>query len=383
MKRIKYICYYHGIDDKKPRFAVPAATTKIDYIISVLNRIGYSVDIISNSGVSSNGFNISFGGKQPLDNENSVRYFFSFGCAKYKILQYFSGYLQRLHFYCWLLSNLSKGERVIVYHSLGYCSLFQKLAMKKQLDIIGEIEEIYQDVHTFSKAKSKSEYDFFSVCSKFIFPNTVLNSKVNIANKPALVVHGIYNVQPFVSEHFNDDKIHVLYSGTFDVVKGGALAAIEAAYYLGENYQIHITGFGNNRDIKNLEKKIEDLPCEMKDRVLFHGYLSTEDLIALMQGCHIGLCTQDPTKILNLTSFPSKILFYLSNGLAVLTGRNRAIEESKVSDLLYYYEEQTPQSIAASIKNIDGNNVIDGKERLRQLDIQFENELKSLLTNNK
>lgn len=380
MKRIKYICYYHGIDDKKPRFAVPAATTKIDYIISVLNRIGYSVDIISNSSVSSNGFNISLGGKHPLDNGNTVRYFFSFGCAKNKILQYLSGYCQRLHFYCWLLFNLAKGEKVIVYHSLGYCSLFYKLAKKKQLDIIGEIEEIYQDVHTFSKSKSKSEYDFFSVCNKYIFPNTVLNNKVNKTNKPALVVHGIYNVQPFVSEHFNDGKIHVLYSGTFDVVKGGALAAIEAAYYLEENYQIHITGFGNDRDIKNLEKIMADLPCKIKDRVIFHGYLSTEDLISLMQGCHIGLCTQDPTKALNLTSFPSKILFYLSNGLAVLTGRNRAIEESKVSDLLYYYEEQTPLSIAESIKNIDVNNVIDGKERLQQLDIQFENELMTFIS---
>ena len=49
MKSIKYICYYNSHHRQFPREGVPSATTKIDYIIDVLNRLGYTVKITVNS----------------------------------------------------------------------------------------------------------------------------------------------------------------------------------------------------------------------------------------------------------------------------------------------------------------------------------------------
>lgn len=382
MRRIKYICFYPSQDPAKPRECVEAAVTKIDYIISVLNRSGIGVDIVSPSIITKKGFCFSLGGIKQ-NGENTLRLFPSFGFHGFAPLRGLSRKLTYFCFHRWLKMNLKEGESIVVYHSLDYCSFFLNTRKKKNFKLIGEVEEIYQDVHPQSKNLSEDEYGFFSVCDNFIFPNTVLDEKVNTQSKSSIVIHGLYKVQPKVANKFDDGRIHVLYAGTFDPVKGGALAAVEAAMYLPDNYHLHITGFGSESDSKNIREKVNDITKKAKAQITFHGFISREELTDLMQMCHIGLCTQDPTKKLNLTSFPSKILNYLSNGLAVLTGRNRAIEESKVSDLLYYYEEQTPQSIAASIKNIDVNNVIDGKERLQQLDIQFENELKSLLTNNK
>lgn len=46
-KRIKFFTYHGCMEQGKRRDNSPAADTKIDYIINVLNRLGYGVDIIS------------------------------------------------------------------------------------------------------------------------------------------------------------------------------------------------------------------------------------------------------------------------------------------------------------------------------------------------
>ena len=56
-------------------------------------------------------------------------------------------------FFFWCLFNIKKGEQIIVYHSLGYDSLFLRLKKIKSVKIIGDIEEIYQDVSKQDKKK--------------------------------------------------------------------------------------------------------------------------------------------------------------------------------------------------------------------------------------
>ena len=45
MSRIKFFTYHGCLDSGKRRNNSPAADTKTDYIVSVLNRLGYGVDI--------------------------------------------------------------------------------------------------------------------------------------------------------------------------------------------------------------------------------------------------------------------------------------------------------------------------------------------------
>lgn len=367
MKRIKYICYYPGLDTLYPRECGEAATTKIDYIISVLNRNGIAVDVISPAIVSSSLFSFSRGGMWK-SGDNSFRLFPSFSSRKIALLRRIGRAITDTCFHLWLKRHVVRSETIIVYHSLGYCSWFLRFKKTRQVRIIGEIEEIYQDVHLQSKKLSSDEYAFLSICDSFILPNTVLNEIVNQEHKNYWVIHGVYSIQPRIAHHFDDKKIHVLYSGTFDSVKGGTIAAIDAATYLSDNYVVHITGFGTERDTADVKERISRVSDGIKARIIFHGFISRDDLSVLMQQCHIGLCTQDPTTELNLTSFPSKILYYMSNGLFVISGRNRAIEESAVGDLVYYYDEQTPQAIARAISCISVDYDNAGINRLRLLD---------------
>lgn len=377
MRRIKYFCYYDYKTGKYPREGVQAASTKIDYIISALNKNGIAVDVISKTGVSTTGFCLDIGNKLQI-RENSLRHFVSFGCTN-NPLRVLSWWMNSIHFFIWFLLNVRRNEEILVYHSLGYCKML--IFLKKIIGFkqIGEIEEIYQDVHKQSSFTSAAEYKFYKICDKYVFPNILLNRICNPDNKPFLVIHGLYNVYPDKGIGFDDSDIHALYSGTFDPQKGGAKVAIEMAEFLPENFHVHITGFGKNNEVNEMRKLASEIQKRTKAKISFHGFISRDELNLLMQKCHIGLCTQPQYSKLNATSFPSKILNYMANGLVVLCGKNEAIQLSKIGDIVIYYDSDNLKDIADAVvaaSNVKGH---DCRNRLIQLDKEFTKELSKLI----
>ena len=107
---------------------------------------------------------------------------------------------------------------------------------------------------------------------------------------------------------------------------------------------------------------------------LFHlAYLK------FLQSCQIGLSTQTPEGDYNDSSFPSKVLSYLANGLRVVSIRIPVLERSSIAALLSFYDEDTPEAIAAAIQKIDLTQPYDSRAVIRQLDAQFTNDICVLL----
>lgn len=376
MDRIKYLCYYDYQDDKKPREGVQAASSKIDYIINAINRCGIKVDLISKSPVSSDTFNLDLGGAIRIG-VNTLRHFASFGCRN-SILRVASRWLQNIHFFIWLLLNVKRNETIIVYHSLGYCRMVSLIKRIKGCKIIGEIEEVYQDVHHQSRNLSQDEYNFIEHCDKFIFPTAIMNDKLNVNDKPYVVVHGVYKSQIISESKFSDGRIHVVYGGTFDPEKGGALAAAGIGRHLPKNYVVHICGFGSDVDKQNIQELIQQVNKTSDSKTIFEGQLKGLDYEKFIQKCHIGLSTQNPAGAFNDTSFPSKILVYMANGLDVVTINIPAVKTSSVSEFLNFYEIQDSQSIANAVLKVKVGER-DYSDLLNYIDSKFENEIKALL----
>ena len=271
-----------------------------------------------------------------------------------------------LQFYFWCLLNMKKQEQIIIYHSLGYDAAFLKLRKIKSIRIIGDIEEIYQDVCKQSVIRSRNEYRVIEACEKYIFPTQLLDQKINIEQKPSLVIHGVYATENITEKKFSDGKIHVVYGGTLDPNKGGAAAAAAAAF-LPKGYHIHICGFGDPTEIKTV---VADVQARSEATVTFEGELKGDAYKHFIQKCHIGLSTQNPDAAFNATSFPSKVLVYLSNGLKVVSIRIPAIAQSAVADSLYFYDKQTPEKIAEAIICASKEEQI-GNEILYRLDMTF------------
>lgn len=370
-KRIKYFSYRGCELSEKLRKNSPAADSKIDYIIEVLNRCGYSVEHISRASSSINKFIPVYTEKKGV---NTFRYFASFGKTN-SLFRIFNRWFMNLQFFIWCLINIKKNETIIVYHSLGYASTFIKLKKIKNLHIIGEIEEIYQDVHKQTKSRSKSEYEFIRKCDSYLFPTSLLNNMLNKENKPSIIIHGLYTIENNILNKFSDGKIHVVYGGTLDPQKGGAAAAASSAVFLPPNYHIHICGFGDSTEIKTI---IDEISKKSKAKITFEGELKGNDYKRFIQKCHIGLSTQNPDAAFNATSFPSKILVYLSNGLKVVSIRIPAIEQSAVANNLFFYNQQTPEEIAKAIQKAVTRDM-DGRKTLYALDQEFEYQLESIL----
>ena len=369
-RRIKYFTFHGCIEKGRQRNNSPAADSKTDYIINVLNRIGYGVDVISRAPSAENHClpsSIEYIGN------NTYKYFASLS-KTYAIVRFINRWWIGFQFFIWCLINLKKGEHVIVYHSLYFDSAFLNLIKLKKISIIGEIEEIYQDVSKQSARKCRNEYRFIEACSKYIFPTQLLDDKLNVFHRPSVIIHGVYTSETIIENKFSDGKIHVVYGGTLDPNKGGATAAA-AAEYLPSNFHVHICGFGNPTEII---KVVEDVQSRSKASVSFEGELKGNTYKRFIQKCHIGLSTQNPDAAFNATSFPSKILMYLSNGLKVVSINIPAIASSAVSDNIFFYKEQSPRKIAnaileASQKEIHNTTV------LSRLDKLFERELRDML----
>ena len=379
MKRLKYICYYDSPDSKEERSIVYSATTKLDYIFNALNRAGIGVDIVSFSGIRGNKFRFCNSSYTRIG-DNTLRKFSSFTGSR--LISYASRKLMALRFIGWFLMHVKRGEKVAVYHSTGYDGMLVWLKKLTGCKYIGEIEEIYQDVSKLPAKICRQEWQFVNCCDQYIFPTELLNEKINKVHKPALIIYGLYHVEPIVRDKFDDGLIHVVYGGTFDVNKGGAAAAVAAAAFLPSNYHIHICGFGNPKETEHIKEIIAEVSQNSKATVTFEGLKKGREYVEFIQQCHIGLSTQNPSAAFNATSFPSKILVYLSNGLKVVSIDIPAIRKSKIGNALDYYQEQTPEKIAEAILKASEkleNKQQDSRSLLTKLDGEFCKALSRLI----
>lgn len=369
---IFYIGFFHGTQYR--RQCVLAATNKMDYITTILSNLSNNIEMVSCGWVLGN--RSEHGSCIVLKNGVRFRQFFSFGHSN-KIINLLNKGLLKFQLLVYLIVKSHKNDTVIVYHSPFYCRLLRCLKTIKKWKLILEVEEIYGDV-SGNKRLKKRELGMCQAANSFIFPTSLLSDVVNPSDKPYIVIHGTYQVEADRGVRFNDDKIHVVYAGTFDPRKGGAAAAA-AGMFLSEKYHIHIIGFGSDADKRALLSTIEEVSKKSKCTVTYDGLKSGEEYIRFIQSCDIGLSTQNPNAAFNDTSFPSKILSYLANGLHVVSIRIPAVAGSAVGGVLSYYDEQTPQKIAEAIMRVDLDKPYDSRNLISELDKKFVMDLGDLL----
>lgn len=372
---VHYIGSFSRQAEEYGLFQAPAAATKMRYIADTIQKQEKLI-LVSICGIKKHKFSIMpFTKIKISDNETDI-IAPSIG-APIKLLRGINLILIWLFLFIYIVFFVKKNDIVLLYHSVAYVNPILFARKIKRFKLILEVEEIYSDVS--GKNDIQKEYRIFKVADAFLSPTKLLLDKINIYQRPAVIIHGTYQVEQFSSEIDNDDTIHCVYAGTFDPRKGGAVAAAAAAEYLPSNYHIHILGFGSENDIENMKSYVSEVAKKSSAKVSYDGLLSGEDYIKFIQSCDIGLSTQNPDAAFNATSFPSKILSYMSNGLRVVTIRIPAIETSDIGDNMYYYDKQTPKEIAKAILSINLNDNYDARSIIMNLDLKFINDIQILL----
>lgn len=371
MRNIFYLGYYGNMENI--RTVSPAGKTMMDYIINSLERIDNDFTVISPAQATTN-----INRKEIITDNKRIIFLRSYSSNLF-ILRIINRFRRKFDLYNELNKLLSDGDTLIVYHSLAYIDILKKIRRKKKINLILQVCEIYADVLEDKKERVK-EIKWIETADKYIFSTERLEQILNINKKEYAICMGMYKYNDTVHDSiFNDDLIHVVYAGTFDLRKGGGQAAVTAAEYLNDKYHLHILGFGSEEQILEIKDLIKIVSEKSQCKLSYDGLKIGNDYINFIKSCHIGLSTQNPNATFNETSFPSKILSYMSNGLRVVSIKIPVIENSRVGKYLTYYERQTPEEIANAIMSVNINDDYSARKIIEELDSSFFVQLKKLL----
>lgn len=369
------IYYLIHFDNKTNRNVTPSAITKGKYVASALASCSSEVEIVS----------LAYPTKDSQDevyyqvSENVICHLFKGKYSNNRIIRYLNHKLYDKKIRKYLKQNVKKDDIVVVYHSLANMKLVKYIKKNITDKIVYEVEEIYGDVINDEKAKIK-ELKTFKNASSYIFSNDYLNSIINTKQLPYVTCYGTYEIPTLYKEAFNDNLIHCLYAGTLDCQKQGAAIAINTARYLPNNYIIHILGFGTSQDLSYTKNLIDEINKQYGvTKVIYEGVKLNEEYLKFIQKCQIGLSTQNMDASFNDTSFPSKILSYMSNGLEVVSANIGVVKNSKISQYIHFYEVQDEKEIANVILNINLNAKSNNVDVVKELDKEFKEDLKAML----
>lgn len=369
------IYYLIHFDNKTNRNVTPSAITKGKYVASALASCSSEVEIVS----------LAYPTKDSQDevyyqvSENVICHLFKGKYSNNRIIRYLNHKLYDKKIRKYLKQNVKKEDIVVVYHSLANMKLVKYIKKNITDKIVYEVEEIYGDVINDEKAKIK-ELKTFKNASSYIFSNDYLNSIINTKQLPYVTCYGTYEIPTLYKEAFNDNLIHCLYAGTLDRQKQGAAIAINTARYLPNNYIIHILGFGTSQDLSYTKNLIDEINKQYGvTKVIYEGVKLNEEYLKFIQKCQTGLSTQNMDASFNDTSFPSKILSYMSNGLEVVSANIGVVKNSKISQYIHFYEVQDEKEIANVILNINLNAKSNNVDVVKELDKEFKEDLKAML----
>jgi predicted CoA-binding protein len=376
IKEIKYIGFYDNLLSPYKRFSALSAINKMNYVIDTLIKEDFRVNLISPSWIDDR----FIGEKRvkslaDVEKQNFKITFVPSFKTKFKLLRKFKIFFSLSWLFFWLLLNVKRNEKIMVYHSI--IIMFPVVLAKKLIGfkIILEIEEIYSDAQNLSKNLISLEKKLIKEAHSYLLSTELLKCKID-TEKHSIVVYGNYNYYEKLNKPPSDDKIYIVYAGIIDSQKAGAFNAIECALFLSEKYEINIIGFG---EVEKLKFRISQINKNSRCKVFYKGIKTGSVFIEFCQSFHIGLSTQKMDGEYLNSSFPSKVLSYLGMGLRVVSCHIECISKSKIGDLVTYYYEDNPESIANAIKKIDISKDFDFN-KIKELDEQFTFDLKMLFS---
>ena len=155
--------------------------------------------------------------------------------------------------------------------------------------------------------------------SDHLYQRAELNSKGKI---PVYLIPITVNLDYFkINGHVvNRNGLQVFYGGSFAPKDGLAylLEAFEEVSKRDNNIKLILTGLGNPADVDKIKAKIA--ASAAKERILFKGFLSTEEYYATLNSCDIFCMTRVNSKFAN-AGFPFKLGEFLASGKGVIATR--------------------------------------------------------------
>lgn len=349
MKKVHYIGWY--ITDKEwgqYKGNVPGMM-KMRYVADQLKKTTDNLHILSFADKQDC---LLYGMKDIVNDGMTIHY--TGGCKNSgKIGRYINTLIKKIYFVLYILFCVSNKDLIVLYHSYAYTKLLAKLKKNLKRNIVIEVEEIYGYNAIKDMPWVGDEIAQIKKFQKFTCVNDGIPQVLGLRKQDFVVIYGAGVFPERTSQRINDGKIHVVYSGTIEGKKMGAMSAVESARFFSSKYQLHISGFGKPENVSILKNRIAEINKEVgEERIKYEGFLSEEDMHKLMFSCHIGLSPNVLRPNFANSTFPSKVVTYMCHDLSVVISYATAYD-FPISEGWVFYREQTPECIAEAVMSAE------------------------------
>lgn len=380
-KSIKWITTYDVETNNEGRYYSLSSKNKTDYIIDVMVRNGWNIEIISPSiTMHEKGY---YRKSQRSINKNiKLTLFNTFG-AKSKLGRAMSKIFSATQLFCYLFFKVKRNELIIIGHTLMFAAPVYLAKKIKNFKLILDFGEEYNMVKKGNRIYQWAEPKLIQNTNKFIFGNDFMGDIYGISPINYIVVYGQYQNNIRAKKIILDNKIHLVYSGIISESEKSAFKAIELAKYLDKKYTIHILGKIDNLAEEHFYSLIEEVnSINDSCRVIYEGVKNGEEYVKQMIQYDIGLNLRSVDEYYIDFAFPSKVISYLNAGLRVVSSKIKCVEQSDIGILLDYYEDDNPNCISEVIRGIDLQSPFYCSDKLKELDSKLSISIESLIINN-
>lgn len=196
-----------------------------------------------------------------------------------------------------------------------------------------------------------------SSCDKYIVLNKNVAEKY-LHNKQYIVVDGgveIDDIQKYdVKIKDKSSEKNILYCGALTEYNG-ILNLLEAMKLLRDT-EIVLDIYGGGY----LEDVVRDISNQCKN-IRYHGRVDNETVMKKQQDAWLLINPRVVNDPIAQVTFPSKTFEYLLSGTPVLTTRLNGYSE-EYKNLMFFADDDTPEGLAESIKNVLKTDEIERKE---------------------
>lgn len=253
------------------------------------------------------------------------------------------GYLLTLFF---ILRNVNSSDKIIVYRGgwLWYIAICLT-AHLKSVKIYLELNEYpyFSAQNIIHKIYRKLTFHLsFPLFNGFIVISETLRSvgdKYKSNNAHIIKVPIVVIPTEFQLETKKITSPYIFHAGTLSQQKDGVVDMIKsfalASRKISKEIRVFLAGTFDNQNDKS---QVEDILKEynLKDRVIFTGYLNYKDVKGYMQGASLAIISKSNT-LQNKYGFPTKLGEYLASGIPVIL--------TNVGESMYYMKNNYNASI--------------------------------------
>ena len=241
----------------------------------------------------------------------------------------------------WLFRNISQDDIVITYNFMPQNSIpIICTKLFKRYRLVIEFEELYglMDMPHGWIYKTLEDYGIKKANAFIASSHHIADEIQRHHEKPIdiAISHGYFNntQNTQITNPPNKGRLKILYSGTLNEERGIS-NLITLMTHVRDFADLLITGNGPlSSIIDNSQSKNENIQ--------YFGYLNDQEFNKLLKSVHI--CINPTLKESNFAkcSFPSKIVYYLSNSKIVLSTQLSVIQRSEYNDMIIYFDENDP-----------------------------------------